>query len=191
MSAKQFLDLTGLGVLAEYIPQEIGDLSDVVIANIQSGQILKWNATSGQFENADESGGDPVFIGTKEAWNALTTQQKAVYDGCIVNLINDYDVQVKIDDTTPASNKVYSSQKVENTFAKTTDLPVWTSGVTALTGATTATIQDTSITTNSAIEVFASVQGLADPEKTITAGQCVLTFGALAQDTTFKLLIWN
>lgn len=68
---------------------------------------------------------------------------------------------------------------------------VWTSGVSALAGATTATITDANITANSTIEVFASVQGIQEPTLTVSSGSCVLTFPALAQNTTFKLRVSN
>ena len=76
--------------------------------------------------------------------------------------------------------------------ANTSDLPVLTSEVTALTGATSVTITDNRIhTTSKLIEPKASVQGLAQPTMTITEGQCLLEFSALAQDTSFGLLIYN
>lgn len=39
------------------IPDELTDLDDVSVTNIQNGQILKYNATTQKFENANESGG--------------------------------------------------------------------------------------------------------------------------------------
>lgn len=91
-----------------------------------------------------------------------------------------------INDTTASSSTVYSSSKVVSL------LPVLTSTTTALTGATTCTITDSAIhTTSKLIEPKCSVQGMSAPEMTITEGQCVMTFGSLAQDTDFALLIYN
>lgn len=98
---------------------------------------------------------------------------------------------VEIDDTTPASNKVYSSQKIENTFAKKADMPILTSAVSALTGATSCTITNANIHTSSLIEPMASVQGMGQPTMTVTEGECLLEFPALAQDTSFRLRITN
>ena len=124
----------------------------------------------------------PVEL-TWAEWQALPNSK---YTDGKQYLITDFKIGgVAIDDTTTSTDSVWSSSKVSSM------LPVWTGTVTALTGATTATIQNANITTNSTIEVFASVQGLSDPQMTITTGQCVLTFTALAQDTTFKLRVTN
>ena len=184
-----------LNKLKDYIPQEIDDLEDIVISNISNGQILKWNATTSRYENADESGGVPTFIGTKAQWEALTAQEKAQYDGGSVIITDDYDSGAGIDYSTTALDKVWSSSKVSTELsgkADTSDLPILTSEVTALTGATSVTITDSRIhTTSKLIEPKASVQGLAQPTMTITEGQCLLEFPALAQDTSFGLLIYN
>lgn len=73
-------------------------------------------------------------------------------------------------------------------------LPVWTSSVSALTGATSVTITNANIHTTSVIEPFAdngTNTAMSMPTMTVTEGQCVLGFDALTADTTFKLRITN
>lgn len=140
----------------------------------------------------DIDGGVPTFTGTKDEWEALTSSQKAEFE--IVNLTDDYDVQVKIDDTTPASNKVYSSQKIENTFAKKANMPIWTSGVQALTSATSCAITDDAISSTSVLEVFFENTSGTDPVAKVTgvsSHTATIEFSALAEDTTFYLRVTN
>ena len=71
---------------------------------------------------------------------------------------------------------------------------VWTSSVSALTGATSVTITNVNIHTTSVIEPFAdngTNTAMSMPTMTVTEGQCVLGFDALAADTSFKLRITN
>ena len=73
-------------------------------------------------------------------------------------------------------------------------LPVWSSSVSALTGATSVTITNANIHTSSVIEPFAdngTNTAMSMPTMTVTEGQCVLGFDALTADTTFKLRITN
>lgn len=141
--------------------------------------------------------GTPVFVGTKAQWNALTAQQKAVYDESnngLVIITDDCEVQAEIDDTTPASNKVYSSQKVENTFAKKSDMPVWTSATSALTGATSCTITDSAISSTSVLEVFYENTSGKDPVAKVTSVSgttATISFKALAENTDFRLRVTN
>lgn len=70
----------------------------------------------------------------------------------------------------------------------------WSPAVSALAGATTVTITDSAIATTSVIEPFAddgTGTMLPPPIMTVTTGQCVLTFSALANNTTFRLRITN
>ena len=129
----------------------------------------------------------------KAEWEALTTAQKAVYDGWAIDLTDDYDVGAKIDDTTPASNKVFSSQKVDSTYAKKTALPVWTS-VSALTGATSCTITNDAISSSSVLEPFFENTSNTDPiilVSGVSNHTATLTFNALAEDTTIYLRVTN
>ena len=71
---------------------------------------------------------------------------------------------------------------------------IYTAPVSALTGATTCTISHSAITTDSIIEAFTSNTSgdvVSITNVAITSGQAVLTFDALAEDTSFKLRITN
>lgn len=91
------------------------------------------------------------------------------------------------------TDPTYSSYAMSN--RQLTELmPVWSSSVSALTGATSVTITNANIHTSSVIEPFAengTNTAMAMPTMTVTEGQCVLGFDALAADTTFKLRITN
>lgn len=45
-------------------PDEITDLSDVVVTDIEDGQVLAWDEVSEKFVNVDQSGGSSVSWGT-------------------------------------------------------------------------------------------------------------------------------
>lgn len=71
---------------------------------------------------------------------------------------------------------------------------LFTSAVTALTGATSVTIQDAGIHTTSIIFPCAdngTNTMMAPPTVTVTEGQAVLGFDALEQDTSFTLVVIN
>lgn len=68
--------------------------------------------------------GSIEFVGTKAEWEALSTEEKAKYDGKKLNF-TDSEGENLIDDTAPANNKVYSSSKVEELFDKYTEM-TWT-----------------------------------------------------------------
>ena len=50
----------------------LNDLTDVTLANPSNGQVLKYNATTGKWENADESGGGGGYIPTGEVYTFFT-----------------------------------------------------------------------------------------------------------------------
>lgn len=69
----------------------------------------------------------------------------------------------------------------------------WTTAVTAALGATTVTISDADILTTSIIDIYTENSSNTEPNitgKTISSGQLVLTFDALAEATDFKLHIY-
>ena len=71
---------------------------------------------------------------------------------------------------------------------------VYTTPVSALTGATSATIQNAAIHTTSLIFPYAdngTNTMMAPPTVTVTEGQAVLGFDALEQDTSFTLVVIN
>ena len=94
----------------------------------------------------------------------------------------------QIYDSLSSYSTTYSSNKINSL------LPIWTTPVTALTGATSATIQNANIHTTSVIEPFAdngTNTSMATPTQTVTEGQCVLGFEALSADTSFMLRVTN
>lgn len=60
---------------------------------------------------------------------------------------------------------------------------------TLATGSTTLTFSDASITTDSTIEIFASVYGVAPESVTVTTGQAVLTFDAQESAVSVYLIV--
>lgn len=50
----------------------LNDLSDVTLASPSNGQVLKYNATTGKWENANESGGGGGYIPTGEVYTFFT-----------------------------------------------------------------------------------------------------------------------
>ena len=135
--------------------------------------------------------GSPVFIGDKADWEALTAQEKAIYDESndgLVILTDDYRVSAGIDDNSVSPSKVWSSQKVNSM------LPVWTSGVQALTGATSCTITNNAISSTSVLEVFFENNSGTDPVGQVTgvsSHTATIEFDALEEDTTFYLRVTN
>jgi len=55
----------------------LNDLTDVTLANPSNGQVLKYNATTGKWENADESGGGGGYIPTGEVYTFFTDGSSA------------------------------------------------------------------------------------------------------------------
>lgn len=50
----------------------LNDLTDVTLASPSNGQVLKYNSTTGKWENADESGGGGGYIPTGEVYTFFT-----------------------------------------------------------------------------------------------------------------------
>ena len=103
-------------------PTSIANLTDVDITGITNGQIMKWNAITQKFENANESGGGG-------------TAASVTYDNTVSGLTAD-DVQEAIDElntikatTTTVNNK----HKVTNVAV---DLTGWTTDTTSQSGTT-------------------------------------------------------
>lgn len=140
---------------------ELSGLEDVTITSPTSGQYLKYDGS--EWVNGAGGGGESIIYLTKAQYEATTPVADQLY------CITDWDTSVPLTQT-------------------------WTGTVSALTGATTATITDSAIHTTSVIEPFAdngTGTMLPPPTITVTEGQCVLTFDALASDTTFRLRVTN
>lgn len=58
----------------------LNDLTDVTLANPSNGQVLKYNATTGKWENADESGGGGGYIPTGESYRFFTEGSTSTAD---------------------------------------------------------------------------------------------------------------
>ncbi|MBQ4358829.1 MAG: collagen-like protein, partial [Proteobacteria bacterium] len=82
-----------------------------------------------------------------------------------------------IDDTTTGLNKTWSSSKINTAISNC--ISVTTLSGTLSAGATSVTISDSSITTNSFIDIYVDVDGVYPKTKTVTSGQIVLTFDAM------------
>lgn len=140
---------------------ELSGLEDVTITSPTSGQYLKYDGS--EWVNGTGGGGDTTIYLTKAEYEQITPIAGQLYG------ITDWD----------------ASEPLKVT---------WSSSVSALTGATTVTITDSAITTTSVIEPFAddgTGTMLPPPTMTVTTGQCVLTFSALTNNTTFRLRITN
>lgn len=152
-------------------PTSIANLTDVNITGISDGQVLKWDAANQEFVNANEGG-------------AITVDAEDVtYDNTTSGLTAT-DVQDAIDEVEGRLDTA------EGNIAK----QVYTTPVTALTGATSATIQNAAIHTTSLIFPYAdngTNTMMAPPTVTVTEGQAVLGFDALEQDTSFTLVVIN
>jgi len=68
---------------------DIGDLNDVAISSIANGQILKYNSTTGKFENGSASGGGDV-IGPSSAVDENIT----IFDSTTGKLIKDSGINI-------------------------------------------------------------------------------------------------
>lgn len=152
-------------------PTSIANLTDVDITGISDGQVLKWDAANQEFVNANEGG-------------AITVDAEDVtYDNTTSGLTAT-DVQDAIDEV---------EGRLDTAEAKVAK-QVYTTPVSALTGATSATIQNAAIHTTSLIFPYAdngTNTMMAPPTVTVTEGQAVLGFDALEQDTSFTLVVIN
>ena len=129
---------------------------------------------------------------TQAQYDALSSTEKN--DPTKYYYIKDAQIAgAEIDDTTTASDKVWSSQKVSTEIAKKADAGVWTSAVSCIVGDTSKTISNANITTSSIIDVYSeTVSGkpLSYESVVVTTGQAVITFSsALTEATNIKLWI--
>lgn len=163
---------------------DLSDLDDVAISSVSNDQILRYNSTSEKWENEDMPAIPAAQVNSD--WNAVSGVAQ------ILNKPTIPAAQVNSDwNAASGVAQILNKPSIPTKVSDLTNGYVWTSGVSASAGATTATITNANITTNSIIEVFASVQGIQEPTLAVSTGSCVLTFTALAQNTTFKLRITN
>lgn len=172
------------------------DLADAQISNPEAGQTLIFNGTG--WENEFSSISSTTLAALQDvAISSVSNDQILRYDSTSEKWKNEDmpaipAAQVNSDwNADSGVARILNKPSIPTNVSDLTNGYVWTSGISALAGATTATITDANITANSTIEVFASVQGIQEPTLTVSSGSCVLTFPALAQNTTFKLRISN
>ena len=187
---------------------DLSDLDDVAISSVSNDQILRYNSTSEKWENEDMPAIPAAQVNSD--WNAVSGVAQILNKPTIpaAQVNSDWNAasgvaQILNKPSIPAAQvnsdwnavsgvaQILNKPSIPTKVSDLTNGYVWTSGVSASAGATTATITNANITTNSTIEVFASVQGIPEPALTVSTGSCVLTFPALAQNTTFKLRITN
>ena len=178
-------------------PAYLASLQDVAITSIQNDQILRYDSTAGKWENEDMPSIPAAQVNSD--WNATSGVAEILNKPTIpaAQVNSDWNAvsgvaEILNKPTIPAAqvNSDWNAVSGVAQILNKPTLPVITSAVTALTGATSATITNTAIHTTSIIEVFASVQ-MAQPTIATTEGQVILTFTALESDTDFKLRITN
>ena len=140
----------------------LSDLDDVSISNPSNGQVLKYNGTSGMWENGTGgAGGADSFADLDD-----------------VSLSNLQNGQV------PKWNSTL--QKWENADDSGN---TWVDVIGTLTaGSTSITLQSESITTNSTIEVFDSLD-IPYNEKTLSTGSITLTFDEQQSDMVVQVRV--
>ena len=157
----------------------ISTLSDVTLNNLSNGQILVYNSTSQKWENgAGGSGGVSSF-------NSRT--------GAVTPAANDYSgAQVSYSNTTSGLSATTVQGAIDEVLGNIPTVPKWSSAVSCAVGATSATITDANIATTSVIEPFCSLSTpIAYTSITVTTGQAVIAFDALASAADFKVRITN
>lgn len=151
-NAKYYSELTD--------PTALRNMSDVDVDGIQNGQILKWNATTQKFENADESDSGVVIDDTTTALDKVWSSSK--------------------------TNTEIAT--VASAVATKEDAPtILTSTLSS--GNTSLTFSNAAITTTAMYDVYADKYGLTPTDITVTTGQAVLTFEAQSADVSVKLVI--
>lgn len=159
-----------VSALAEYILNhaEISDIGDVSLSNLTNGQVIKWNATTEKWENADESGGgggsgnvDDVYV------NGVS-----VLDSQHIAQIKSYK-----EVTQAQYDALPSSKLTDGIMYCITDSNAFTDVVGTLTaGNTTVTLSSSAITTDSTFEFYTDAYGLSPIDVSVSTGSITLTF---------------
>lgn len=157
----------------------IANLSDVTLNNLSNGQILVYNSTSQKWEN-----GTPASGGVS-SFNGRT--------GAVSPAANDYSgAQVSYSNTTSGLTATDVQAAIDEVNGKIPTVPTWSSSVSCAVGATSATITNAAISTTSVVEPFCSLSTpMAYTSITVTTGQAVIAFDALASAADFKVRITN
>jgi hypothetical protein len=143
--------------------------------------------TSGAVYDALQGvGANDNFIGTLAEWEALTDTEKEQYK--TVDLTDDFN-GIGIDNVpTQNSDNVVRSGGVYDALQDKEDAAVVLTATLAA-SATSLTFTDTSITTDSMFDVYASVYGIAPTAITVTTGQAILTFNPQPNAVSIKLFV--
>ena len=171
----------------------LNDLTDVTIGVLVNGQILQYNGVSGKWENVVlPTLSAAISTLTDVNLTSLANGQILKYNGVsgkwenvTLSITGLSDVQL----TTPAANQLLQFNGTKWVNGRK---DYFTTAVTAAVGATSVTITDAAITANAVIDIFAKNASNADPHytsKTLSSGQMVLAFDALAEATDFILHI--
>jgi len=148
-------------------PDALANMTDVDIDSPTNGQVLTYNSTSQKWENAAGGGSTP-------------SASQVSYDNATSGLTAT-DVQDAIDEV---------EGRVDTLEAKVK----WSSAVSVLAAATSVTITDAAILTTSVVEPFiddGTGDAIAYTSVTVTTGQAVVAFDALANNASVKVRITN
>lgn len=161
-------------------PTALANMSDVDITSPTDNQVLIYDANSGMWVNGATSGSGDM--------------EKSVYDSAST-VENAGGIVAYVASQIPTVDQVYdgTSANAQSGVAIASVVGSWTTAVTAALGATTVTISDADILTTSIIDIYTENSSNTEPNitgKTISSGQLVLTFDALAEATDFKLHIY-
>lgn len=171
----------------------LNDLTDVTIGVLANGQILQYDSATGKWKNvALPTLSAAISTLTDVNLTDLANGQILKYNGVsgkwenvTLSITGLSDVQL----TTPAANQLLQFNGTKWVNGRK---DYFTTAVTAAVGATSVTITDAAITANAVIDIFAKNASNADPHytsKTLSSGQMVLAFDALAEATDFILHI--
>lgn len=139
----------------------LDDLTDVDISNPSNGQALIYDSANSKWINGT-GGGSSTLAGLTDVTVTLPTDgQMLKYDSTSDKWLN-VDIPLPWKDITG----------------------------TLVAGNTTLTLSDASITTNSTIQCFYGVDGIDDPQKSVSTGSITLTFAAaLSADLAVKVRV--
>ena len=186
---------------------ELADLEDVNVSSPINGQTLTYNSTTQEWENGDVSAVgslsdlDDVDINSLQEGDVLVSDENGVYQNQPKSLYPsaptmtwaEYQQLVDNDEDDPDAEYYIDDVDVAEAYY------VETSGQTALTGATTLTFTNSHIKPTADIRILAepaSCKVSTNPQYKVSAklssvgnGTATITFPALAENTTFWLLI--
>lgn len=177
-------------------PTSFANMSDVDFDNLQNGQVPEWNSTTQKWENASVGGSSASSVAYSNSASGMTATN--VQDAI------DEIYKPTFTEAVTRSN-IATGESIPTLFGKIkkffTDLKggafidtVMSSAVAVAAAATSATITDAAITATSVVEPFiddGTGDAIAYTNVTVTTGQAVVTFAALANAASIKVRITN